>query len=184
MSKVATKTNNDLAFVESKILLRIDSLPNKNDIHILECFGGEGVLWKEVKKRTKKNIKVLSIDKNKYKRIQLQGDNVKFLKSIDLNQFDIIDLDAWGSPFKQLEILFQKKYKGIVHCTFIQSMMGGVNKRLLIENGYSQNMIEKIPSLFSRNWIDKLMNYLHKQGVQTVKIISQNRKNYFWFIVS
>lgn len=181
MSKAATKTNNDSALLESKILLRLESLPEKKEVKVLEAFGGEGVLWNEVKKRTDKKIKILSIDANKYKRVQLQGDNIKFLNAFDLNEFDIIDLDAWGSPFKQLQIIFSKKYKGIVHCTFIQTMKGGINKELLYANGYTKNMAEKIPSLFGRNGVDKLMNYLYKKGVRSVKIISEKRKNYFWF---
>lgn len=184
MSKAATKTNNDSKLLESKIELRLESLPNKEEINVLEAFGGEGVLWKAVKERTDKKIRILSIDQNKYGRVQLQGDNVKFLKSFDLNQFDIIDLDAWGSPFKQLQILFQKQYKGIVHCTFIQTMQGGINKQLLYEIGYKKSMVEKIPSLFSKDGISKIMNYLQLKGVSEINIISQKRKNYFWFKIS
>jgi hypothetical protein len=126
MSKAATKTNNDAELFESKVLLRIDSLPGKKELNVLEAFGGEGLLWTEVKRRCpERKIKILSIDSNKYKRVQLQGDNLKFLKAFDLTNFDIIDLDAWGSPFNQLKILFDKQYKGIIHCTFIQTMHGG-----------------------------------------------------------
>ena len=184
MSKAAIKTNNDSSLLESKIILRIESLPDKKQIKVLEAFGGEGVLWKEVRKRTDKKIKILSIDANKYKRVQLQGDNIKFLKSFDLKEFDIIDLDAWGSPFKQLQIIFEKQFKGIVHCTFIQTMHGGMNKELLYANGYTKNMVEKIPSLFSRNGVDKLMNYIYSKGIRSVKIISEKRKNYFWFKIA
>src|SRR4051812_32373644 len=114
MSSTA-KTNNDPRLLEAKVLLRINSLPEKKDISILEAFGGEGVLWNIIKRRQpEKEFDILSIDKNKYNRVQLQGDNLKYLQSFDLSQFDIIDLDAWGSPVKQLEVIFKKKYKGIV----------------------------------------------------------------------
>ena len=97
------KTNNDKTMIEAKIQLRLMSLPNLNQINILDCFAGEGILWNEVQKRTKKQLKILSIDKNNYKKISLRGDNIKFLKSLDLNKYDIIDLDAWGCPANQLE---------------------------------------------------------------------------------
>jgi hypothetical protein len=178
-----TKTNNDAELVEAKIKLRIDSLPEKEEIRVLEAFGGEGVLWSAVKRR-KSNIrfKILSIDKGNYNRIQLQGDNLKYLQSLNLNEFDVIDLDAWGSPVKQLEILFAKRYRGIVHCTFIQIMQGGLPKVLLHANGYTDAMLAKINVIFLKNGLEKFYNYLANNGVKQVHTISaKGRKNYLWF---
>ena len=185
MSKQATKTNNDLSLIENKIRLRLMSLPDKKEINILEAFGGEGVLWKEVKKRTDKKINILSIDKEKYKKVNLQGDNIKFLKGFDLSIYDIIDLDSYGSPSNQLDILFQKGYKGIVHCTFIQSMMGVVNKNILYSCGYTDEMINKIPSLFNKDGINKLLNFIAiKFNTKKVTICSYCKKNYFFFVIN
>ena len=185
MSKGQIKTNNDSALIEKKIQLRLESLPDKEEIKILEAFGGEGILWNEVKKRTDKKIKILSIDKNDYKKINLKGDNIKFLKSINLDDFDIIDLDSWGSPSNQLDILKSKKYKGIIHCTFIQTMMGKVNNNILLSNGYTKKMINKCPTLFNKNGIDKLLNFISINfGVSKFRIVTNNNKNYFYFIVS
>lgn len=182
MSSQTTKTNNDASLIEAKVMLRIASLPAKKDITVLEAFGGEGVLRGIIKRRCpKKNIQVLSIDKNKYKRVQLQGDNLKYLASFNLQEFDVIDLDAWGSPVKQLEILFQKKYTGIVHCTFIQTMQGNLPKALLYANGYTDKMLEKINSIFVTNGLEKFYNYLAVNGVQRLEIVSKSRKNYLWF---
>lgn len=46
-----TKTNNDASLIEAKVSLRIDSLPDKKTITVLEAFGGEGVLWGIIKRR-------------------------------------------------------------------------------------------------------------------------------------
>jgi hypothetical protein len=182
MSNQAIKINNDFSLLNAKIKLRIDSVSNlSGQINVLELFGGEGVLWKEVKKRTGKEIKVLSIDKNKYKRVQLQGDNIKFIDSIDLDYFHVIDADAWGSPFNQVKKIFDKDYKGIVHCTFIQTMMGKLSNDLLFSLGYTQKMIDKIPSIFNKNGIDKFKGYLAKNGVKEIYIVSEKKKNYLWF---
>ena len=182
MSKGITKTNNDSRLLEGKVMLRIESLPAKKDITVLECFGGEGVLWNAVKRRCPdKHIRVLSIDKNKYRRVQLQGDNLKYLQTMNLQQFDIIDLDAWGSPVKQLEILFKRRYTGIVHCTFIQSMMGNLPDELLLANGYTKAMLTKIRSIFVTDGLQKFLNYLAKNGVKNCHILTKNRKNYLWF---
>ena len=183
MNKAQTKTNNDEAFIEAKIQLRINSLPDKKVIKVLEAFGGEGLLWSAVKRRTPgKTIKVLSIDKNDYNRVQLQGDNIKYLLSLNLQEFDIIDLDAWGSPISQLEILFQKKYKGIVHCTFIQTMMGNLPDVLLKANGYTKAMLKKIRTIFVKDELKKFLNYLSQKGIKKVQIVSNQRKSYLWFV--
>src|SRR5688572_9421215 len=107
----AKKVNNDADMVEGKIELRVRSLPDKKVIKVLDAFGGEGILWKAVQRRCPdKEIKVLGIDKNKYSKVQLHADNIKFLMGLNLNEFDIIDLDAWGNPIKQLELIFTKNY--------------------------------------------------------------------------
>lgn len=182
MSRAAIKTNNDLSLINGKVELRVQSLPDKKDIRVLEAFGGEGILWAMVKSQCPdKNITVLSIDKNSYKKVQLQGENIKFIKSMDLNQFDVIDLDAWGCPAPQLEIVFKKRYRGVVHCTMIQTMMGGIPNTVLLANGYTLAMLKKIRSIFYKDGITKFLNYLAYNGVRHVNIISKNRKNYLWF---
>lgn len=182
MSSQAIKTNNDLSLINAKIQLRINSIEHlKGEIKILELFGGEGILWNEVKRITGKNIIVLGIDKNKYKRIQLQGDNLKFMDSLNLNEFDVIDADAWGSPFYQIEKIFSQKYKGIVHCTFIQTMLGQLSKEMLIRLGYTENMLSKVKTLFNKDGINKFKNYLAISGVKEIFIVSNKNKNYLYF---
>jgi hypothetical protein len=185
MSKAATKTNNDLNTIEKKIQLRLNSLPTKDLIYILDAFAGEGLLWKEVQKRTNKQIKILSIDEKEYRKISLKGDNRKFLKSIDLNYFDIIDLDAYGSPSNQLMILKEKNYKGIVHCTFIQTMMGRISNDVLFSLGITKTMINKCPTLFSKNGLSKMLEFISLHfKVSKVNIFSKNNKHYFYFVIN
>lgn len=181
MSSQATKTNNDLDFLEVKVQLRIDSISRFDTVNVLELYGGEGVLWDIVRERTKKNINVLGIDINSYKRVQLKGDNLKFINSLDLSKFDVIDADAWGSPYKQLECIFNKNYRGIVHATFIQTMYGAISANLLKEIGYTEQMIKKVPSLFNKNGVEKFKYFLAKKGIKEINIFSKNRKNYLWF---
>ena len=185
MSKQVTKTNNDLSLIEKKIELRVMSLPDKDVVTVLEAFGGEGVLWREVKKRTSKTINILSIDVVKYKKVNLQGNNLKFLKTLDLSKFDIIDLDSYGSPSDQLDVLQKRGYKGIVHCTFIQSMLGRINTNILEACGYSKQMVDKCPTLFGKNGVSKILQYVNKLfGTTEVKIVSFGKKNYFYFVIS
>lgn len=176
----------DNSYLNEKVKLRIDSLPNKDEIFVLEAFAGEGKIWNKVIKQTDKQIKILKIEMehNKTKMFYLQGDNRKYLKTLDLSKFDIIDLDAYGIPFEQLEIVFKSDFKGIVHVTAIQSGMGILPKKLLYKLGYTKEMIKKIKSIFNRNGLGKLKNYLYLCGIKEVVGYFINRKNYFYFNIN
>jgi hypothetical protein len=174
------KTDN--SHFEEKVRLRIDHLPEKNHITVLDCFAGTGKLWDEVKKRTKKDIKVLSIEKEHDKNpLALSGSNLKYINAIDLSRFDLIDLDAYGIPYRQLSILFQREYKGGIFVTAIQSCKGMLPNQMIIELGYTKSMIQKIPSLFNREGLGKIKNYLYLHGVQSITGYFIERKSYFYF---
>jgi len=178
------KTNNDKKMIEAKIQLRLMSLPDKDEVNILECFAGEGVLWNEVKKRTKKQLKILSIDKNNYKKISLKGDNIRFLKSLDLTKYQIIDLDAWGCPANQLQVLYEKKYKGMVICSFVQSDFHTITKIVQLNYGYTNKMMKEAPMLCRRNGLEQMLFFINtKFKVNKVKIVSYKQKHYFYFII-
>jgi hypothetical protein len=177
------KTDN--SYFKEKLNLRMESLPDKESIYILDCFSGTGSLWKEVQKNTKKTLKVLpiEIEKGKNKKA-LSGNNLKYLKILDLNKFDIIDLDSYGIPYEQLDIIFSKNYKGIVHVTAIQSGMGQLPHGLLISIGYTYDMIKKIKSIFNVNGLKKLENYLYLNGIRSITGYFIDRKSYFYFNIN
>jgi hypothetical protein len=180
----AKNMKTDNSFLQEKIDLRLETvnLIEKEEIKVLELFSGDGIIWSEVIKSTDKKVQILRIDQKSDKvGIYLKGDNLKFIKSMDLSVYDIIDLDAYGSPFKQLEILCEKQYKGIVHCTFIQIGMGRIDDKLLIRLGYTKSMIDQAPTLFSRNGLVKFERYLALCGINIIKGFFIERKNYFYF---
>jgi len=177
------KTDN--SYLEQKIKLRIDTinLVNKKNIHVLDCFAGKGLIWNEVKKQfPEHDIRILQIEKVKNKnKLALQGDNLKVMKSLNLKQFDIIDLDAYGIPYKQLKEIFNQHYKGYVHVTAIQSGMGALPKDMLKELGFTEEMYKKIKSIFNVNGVKKLENYLYLYGIESVTGFYIDRKSYFYF---
>lgn len=174
----------DNSMLECKLKLRLLTLESidKDTIHILDAFTGNMVVWNLIKSRTKKKIKVLRIDaKPDREGLYLVGDNTKFIGGLDLSKFDIIDLDAYGSPYKQLKIIFEAGYKNHVICTFIQTMAGRLDNELLESLGYTKNMINKVPTLFSRNGLNKMLHYLNMNGVDEIIGYFSGRKNYFTF---
>jgi hypothetical protein len=105
-------------------------------------------------------------------------------RSISLYGFQspiVIDLDAYGVPFKQLEIVFQSKYKGIVFVTFIQSVHGMLPRELIFNCGFTPEMVNKIPSLFNRDGFGKLKSYLYSRGIQFILYYQVERKFYMAF---
>lgn len=167
-----------------KVDLRMDIINriDKDEISILDAFGGNGVVWDFIQRGTRKRLKVLRIDqKDDRKGIYLVGDNVKFLQTLDLSQFDIIDLDAYGVPFEQLNILFDRNYKGNVVCTVIQRGKGGLSYQFLEELGYTKAMLKKIHTLFSKNPLEKLLGWLNTRGIKEVYGYFFYRTYYFAF---
>lgn len=176
-----TKTDN--SHFEHKVKIRLDNLPSSKEISVLDCFHGDGKIWSEIKRRANIQINVVGIDKKNNKNGAMVGDNIKVMRSIDLNKFDVIDLDAYGSPFKQLFVLFEKKYKGTVYFTSIQTMQGNLPLGLLTSLGFTKKMIQKCPTLFSRNGFEKLKKYLSMNGVTFIKHYSFGRKHYGCFSI-
>src|SRR5208337_1253379 len=117
MSRVLT----DHSYFEEKLKIRMEGLPDKNPVKVLDLFSGNGLLWSEIEKRTGREILVLRIDRQRGKRgTYLVGDNRKF--NFDFSEFDVVDLDAYGVPFSQMErILTGDKKPGVLFITFIQS---------------------------------------------------------------
>ena len=177
MNRPQIKTDN--SYLSSKINLRMNHLPDQKSIKVLDCFAGQSRIWKEIKRRSFKNINVIGIDRISYGST-LKGDNIKYLKGMNLNKYDIIDLDAYGVPFRQLEIIFRKKYKGILFITFIQSIFGSLPIRMLEKIGYTRKMIKKCPTIFNRNGIEKFKQYLAMNGIKKIIIINKNNKKYIY----
>jgi len=174
-----TKTDN--SFLADKVALRAGLLPKKKTLNVLDCYAGTGRIWDQVKKKTGRDIKVVSIDTDQKQDLVLLGDNEKWLEAIDVKGFDIIDLDAYGVPFDQLEILFTKKYKGLVFITFIQTMFGILPNGMLEYLGYTKAMIEKCPSLFCKRGREKFFAYLKIKGIERVIVREHERKHYLAF---
>lgn len=179
MNNQAIKTNN--SFLESKIKLRKEAIEGLGNITVLECFRGESLMWGEIKKESKKKIKILSVDNQQYSGIYLKGDNVKFMETMNLKNFDVIDLDAYGVPYKQLEIIFSKKIKSIIIVTFIQTMQGNLPTGLLKKLGYTDTMLKKNRAIFCKNGYEKFKSYLYLNGIYEINSINYHNKHYLFF---
>jgi hypothetical protein len=163
------KTDN--LFLRDKIDLRKTFLPKKCKIYVLSCFDGHGKIWKTIQSEENIDITVTGIDK---KRIQgvLVGDNRKFLRVLDLKKYDIVDLDAYGNPFEQIEILIKRKFSGDIFFTWCKRGPS-TYPRIVDRRGYRAADIDIA--------LDMLSNYFHKKSINCFDVIRISTHNGFNF---
>src|SRR5690606_28029551 len=102
------------------------------EVRVLDCFAGKGIVWECVRRLTGRAISTLPIDKRTdLSSFYLHGNNSDFLATLDLSRFNVIDLDAYGTPYEQIRLLIKRQYVGTVFVTFIASRRGGVERQAM-----------------------------------------------------
>lgn len=160
----------DNSFLHDKVFLRKSFLDAKRSYNVLDAFAGTGRIWQEIAKTH--TVRVTSIDIKKGKHLTFQGDNMKWLRSLNLSKFDVIDLDAYGMPINQLRYILSQGFAGIVFVTFIVRHLTTISYIMLNDLGYPTHMIRKIPTLFFRNGFDKFKQWLTLHGIKAISYIS------------
>ena len=168
-------------YLSDKAALRAEHLPAGKELYVLDCYAGKGLIWAAVKELSGRKIVTLPIDTSKDVGFRLPGDNRAYLDSIDLDQFDVVDLDAYGVPYQQLKILFERHYKGAVFVTFIQTMYGIMPNGLLEDVGFTKEMVKECPALFTEKGWEYFLEWLALHGVKSVCHRSHSRKHYLYF---
>jgi len=177
-----SKVQTDNSYLADKVALRLSMLPEKKTLKVIDAFHGKGTIWKNIEKKYPGKIQITKIDiEQKDDDFMLIGDNTKFLASLALEKYDVIDLDAYGIPYKQLKMIFDRGFKGLVFVTFIQSIIGCIQKEFLNDLGYSQDMVDKCPTLFYRDGQAKLFRWLQMNGISKVTYRKHARKCYVGF---
>lgn len=83
----------------------------KPQVTVLDAFAGSGLVWQRVRELAPDmEIHRLAVEKRKSaaEPDAIVGDNLKVLPTLNLKAFDLIDLDAFGFPNKQLAICADK----------------------------------------------------------------------------
>lgn len=176
------KTDNDNLTQKLAIrMLAVDTLKKYGieEIHVLDCFAGNGKLWRLLKQEYGDSIKDIGIDSESKHGAKYLGDNRKYLKYLPINDYELIDIDAYGVPYDQLRIICKRQFKGIIVGTFIQCVYGGLPHGMLEELGYSRKMVRKITKLFYSSGWKKWSSYLKLQGYDTVHVYHCANKHYF-----
>lgn len=165
--------------MSDKINLRKKYLPKKKTIKVLDLFGGYGEIWDNIQKDFNGTIHITRVEKRKECGVgNLIGDNMKFLPSLQLSDYDIIDIDAYGIPFNQIDYVLSQGFKGEIFITFIHTFNRTLPKKMLFKLGYTEKMIKKNQQLFSRNRLEKLKNVLSLYGIKDIQYIEHGNKVY------
>lgn len=176
---------------EYKVYLREVNLPKKKKIRVLDCFHGTGKIWNKIKNRHN-DIIITGIEKQ-YKKsnnneMVLYGDCIKYIKNMNLSDYDIIDLDCYGSPSKYIKELFLNKTikkNTIIFYTNIYTIYGRQTIEVLKENNISNEMYKKCPSVFNKKRIDFYYKFLYNLNIKKIKEINiKNHKYYGMFKIN
>jgi hypothetical protein len=157
---MTTGPKTDNSFLRDKVQLRVNNLP-PGDLRVLDCYSGKGLIWAAVERITGRKIIILPIDKRPDKDdFHLPGENLEYLETLDLSRFNVVDLDAYGIPFDQIDCLIRRGYQGTVFVTAIQSVMGRLPNSMLEAIGFTPVQIEKAPTLLCKRGFEYLLEYL------------------------
>ena len=167
----SVKTDNDN--LSKKLAIRLFAMDKLGKskmemIRVLDCFAGDGLLWHYLKKESGHRIEHIGIDSLPKQGARYLGDNRRYLAQLPIDDYDVIDFDAYGVPYDQMKILAKRNYRGIVVGTFIQCVYGGLPYAMLEEIGYSRRMVRKITKLFFNNGWDKWAAFLRVIGYKDV----------------
>jgi hypothetical protein len=176
-------TNNDNKYLDLKVTLRYNAVKDNLDLKILDCFAGKQVLWSIIEKKIGAKTNRLTIDADANFKPNVVYDSLKWIKENDLSSFDIIDLDSWGSPVKHLEVLFNKKYKGLIIATYCSPVNLNPDK-ILAENYFKKiyGSTKKV-SILNKDIGEMFKLYLYKNGVTEYKGLVSKKKIYCSFII-
>lgn len=176
----ATKTDNH--YLADKVAIRVGMLPQKPVVRVLDAFGGRGLVWGAVEKKSGVTIDRVAIDmRTDIDDFHLHGDNIKVMGGLDLSQFDVIDLDAYGVPVHQMELVFKSSFQGVVFVTMIQTMNGAMPSSIVEYLGLPKSITKACPSLVSRRGWEYFCAWMVGNGVKKIRLREKSRKRYFGF---
>ena len=185
---MAATKKTDNHYLADKVAMRIkhSSWPDDGrNLKVLDCFGGKGVVWGLVEKLSSRKVDRIAIDKRiDIMNFHIHGDNSRILAEIDLQEFDVIDLDAYGIPADQIDIVMSSGFKGVVFVTAIQTMHGGLPHKIIDDLKFPKSIKEQAPSLVARRGWEYLKEWLHFKGVTQITHRSKSRKHYFCFRIN
>lgn len=99
---IRKKTDN--ANLAHKIFLRIQATANLEKLRVLDLYAGNNTIWNSFNCE-----RYYGIEQVKGKGRNLHATNIKVIPNLNLESFNVIDADAYGTPYEQVELIFENK---------------------------------------------------------------------------
>lgn len=165
-----TQTGVDNSHLAMKVALRARHLPAGN-VSVLDCFAGDGVIWQKLSAMYPGRVMVDSIEMARGKGApSFVGDNRKLLPALDLSVYNVIDLDAYGSPWDQVAAIMEnptRRPRATVFYTMIHSLFAGVPSLLRRGNDFTPAMTKVGCKVMADKWVWRAWcNALARYGVR------------------
>ncbi len=152
---------------------------------VLECFAGEGKIYQQCYR----DLPYTGLDRKQINdaRNIIAVDNRRYLRSADLEQFNLFDLDAYGSPWHQFLIIIERRTftvgepvafaltEGLDFKMRMSGLPSGMLKYVGLKRGMNIPMLHNHADFIRSLFITKL---LRKTGLTTQQawIASNQRK--------
>lgn len=180
--RAATKRKTDNKSIGNKIFLRRKATEHLKDLHVLDLFAGNNVLWRNIETTRYYGVELLP-DKG----ANLNADAHQAINSLDVSAFNVIDCDTYGVPFEICRKLLENEAVQpgtVIVYTAICSAFTGVANECLDMFGL-RGMYKIAPSLFNQSAVDLFYDMLAGHGVAELHYYEANdsyTKHYGYFI--
>lgn len=157
-----------------KVRLRrelVGKLVGKGELSVLAAYYKSGELWSTVSVGLSQQINVVGVvEKRIPGAVHLVGSNVRYVKSLDLTDYDIVDVDAPGSPYAVLRALFMNNSFSEmgVFFTFNKVLNGGLDRKMLLDLGFTPGMLKAVRPMLQARVFELFKGWLGRMGVSSL----------------
>lgn len=193
MSKFnGVKTDN--APITAKQQIRLSILDKINNPRVCEVFCGAGEMYRSVWHEAED---YMGIDKRKFfdERVTICGDAEKAIRTINLNDYNIFDIDAYGSPYNILSYIVQNRTeKGelafvLTDGSAMDLRLGRVSRGLRELSGIKNHVLKRASNIHDELIIEVVKNIEKITGKKSSNFVIAKGKTgaamrYYAFILN
>lgn len=174
-------TDND--GIGKKVTLRKKAIQGLDRVCVLDLFAGENLIWSRIKTDS-----YLGIEKERGKGKNICADNRDIIPVLDLSQFTVIDCDAYGIPYEQIQLLYENgtmRSGTVIIYTCISGVLNRLSVRTLQDFGLEKEY-KRSRVLYNPYSADMFHAMLYSHGIEKAFCYTNKKtmmKEYGYFFV-
>lgn len=130
---------------------------------ILDCYHANGQIYRKIAEVMDVDVLGIEIRESSSPFPCLRGDNKKIINTLNIENYDVIDLDAYTDPTDLMIKLIPRAKPGTIFVyTFCINRMAGTPKNLTTGN---ENIYHKVRTIENKYINEKWSNFLKTQGI-------------------